>query len=231
MLKFYNELDTPEKKLINSLVKQLIVNDTCTANHSIRVMEYAVKFSRYLNLTEDKISIIRNAAILHDIGKLFIPKNILFKQDKLTTNEFNLIKHHSLIGYTLLKDINSLSLEANIILHHHEKVDGSGYPLGLKDNELTNSCKIISICDSFDAMTSNRIYKKSLNMKEAISELEKNAGSQFDKTLTCKFIQFIQDNYNSELLDSKFLDINYNSSQLKDLYILQHENNIHNVVK
>ena len=175
-------------------MKILKLNDACTTEHCIRVTKYGFNFARYLNYTEKNIFILRNACILHDIGKLFIPKSILFKSSSLTESEYEIVKQHPVIAYEFLKNINSLNLEADIMLHHHEKVDGTGYPYGLKGSQISEFSKILTICDSFDAMLSNRTYNKVMNLEEAIGELDRNIGTQFDKVLTNRFIDFIRGN-------------------------------------
>lgn len=166
-------------------------DDTYTANHLKRVANLAVDFAKYLDCSQKEIEIIKYGSSLHDIGKLGIPDKVIKKKGKLTEEEFSKIKEHPLMGYEAVKNLNLLEEQLQIILHHHERIDGKGYPSGLTGDEITPYCKIVTICDCFDAMTNDRVYKSKLSYRQALLELELNKGTQFDPYFTQRFIEFI----------------------------------------
>lgn len=194
-----NKLRDTQFETIKLLIKMLEMKDTYTAGHSERVTEYAVGFGKYLGFTEEEVNKLKYASILHDIGKIAIPENILNKPEKLTAEEYNVVKIHPVKGFEMIKDIDFLKDEAQIILCHHERVDSKGYPNGVVGSHISKLSKIISICDSFDAMTSSRVYRKKMSFGKALQEIEYNSGSQFDRDLSSKFNKYIRENYNSML--------------------------------
>jgi HD-GYP domain-containing protein (c-di-GMP phosphodiesterase class II) len=146
-----------------------------------------------INLPDGKKRDLLLLATVHDIGKIGISDKILFKPGKLTKKEFEKIKDHSKIGYKIAARSSELSHIAELILHHHEWWDGSGYPDGLKGKNIPIECRIISIADAYDAMTNNRPYHKAINKDEAIKELERFSGTQFDPILVKKAIQILRE--------------------------------------
>ncbi|WHE07952.1 HD-GYP domain-containing protein [Thermoanaerobacterium thermosaccharolyticum] len=194
---FYNILHIVQLSIILLLYLLLNLKDTYTAAHCIRVMRLAVSFAEYNNYTFTQIKILKYSALLHDIGKLLIPKKILAKNKKLTHEEYAIIKKHSYYGYIITKYIVGKNIEAEVIKHHHERVDGKGYPDGLKGNKINDLSKLLSICDAFDAMTSTRSYRKKLSFEDALIELQANAENQFDKNILNKFIYFVNSKSNS----------------------------------
>lgn len=188
-----------QSSIIMLLYLLLNIKDACTAAHSMRVMKLTVSFAKHNGYAVSQIKILKRSALLHDIGKLVIPKKILIKDKKLTQEEYSIIKKHSYLGYLIVKYIVGKSIEADIIKHHHERIDGNGYPDGLKDNEINELSKILSICDAFDAMTSIRPYNEKISFEDALIELQTNAGTQFDKKILNKFIYFINSKSNKEI--------------------------------
>ena len=134
-------------------------------------------------------------AVLHDIGKIGINPSILKKSSPLTSSEWVEIKRHSEIGWRIVKELPHLYTVANYILFHHERWDGKGYPLELKANNIPLLCRILAVVDAYDAMTSNRVYRKSMEVDEAITELTKNAGTQFDPNIVDVFKNLLYNNY------------------------------------
>lgn len=179
-------------EVIKMLVKLIEMKDPYTKGHSERVTEYSVGFAKFINLSNEDISTMRFAATLHDIGKIGIPEEILNKKTRLTHEEFEKIKEHTVVGYEALKDLDFLHKEVDIILHHHERIDGKGYPHNLKREETGKLTKMLSICDAFDAMTSFRVYRQNMSFEEAFSELRRNSGIQFDETLVEEFIEYMK---------------------------------------
>lgn len=160
--------------------------------HSVRTAIIASSFSRhYLKMPEDEINNLFASALLHDIGKLFIPNNILYKESKLIEKEFEEIKKHPVYSYNLLSASNKFNEKVlRAVKEHHERIDGRGYPLGLMGDEISFLSKILSICDAYEAMTTDRCYQKAKSNEEAIAEIKKGLGTQFDKELGLCFIDF-----------------------------------------
>ena len=165
---------------MNVLVRAIEASDPYTSGHSLRVSAYSEAIAKELGLPQSKIDLIKSAALLHDIGKIGIDKNILNKSGKLEKEEFETIKSHPEIGATIIADLSYLSNISDIIRHHHERNDGKGYPDGLSHNSIPLETSILTIADSFDAMTTNRPYKHSLSLDDALNEIKVNAGTQFN---------------------------------------------------
>lgn len=151
-----------------------------TSGHSLRVARYALACALAMNLGHDDITLLRWAGLLHDIGKLNVARKILDKPDKLNDREFNAVKKHAGLTRKIIELVPSMKEIAPIASGHHEHFDGSGYPLGLKGNSIPMGARILAVCDAFDAMTSNRPYRKPLPPEAACKEIERNAGIQFD---------------------------------------------------
>lgn len=167
-----------------------------TYTHCINVAFYSMLLAKWMNLSEDEIREVTNAALLHDIGKTRVPLNILDKPDRLTDNEFTEIKKHSMYGYKLIsehKDINLRVKEA--VLEHHEREDGSGYPFGTKGRDIPMYAKIIGITDTFDAMTSSRVYKKKNTPFLAFKMYTSEGRRIFDQDILNVFLENISKNY------------------------------------
>lgn len=186
--------------LIDSLAAALDAKDYSTAGHSTRVGDMSYKLGKFLNLSPQKLEVLHIAAHLHDIGKIGIPDSILNKNGKLINEEWNTMKKHSDIGYNILRKSQNLSYISKIVLHHHEKFDGTGYPSCLKSNDIPFESRIIAVCDSIDAMKSERSYKKVMNDKECIDELIKNKYIMYDPEiidlLLCHWDDIVTDTYN-----------------------------------
>lgn len=211
--RYYNILDeidfNIDKKSLESIASMLNsinMKDKYTYGHSERVVIYAKKFATYLQLKEKDKKDLLLGAYLHDIGKLEISKELLTKRDKLSDSEFNILRQHPTLGVDLVSDIKEFGDVIPIIKHHHEKFDGTGYPSKLKGDEIPYLARVLTIIDSFDAMTSKRPYNSSKSYSEAIEEIERCSGSHFDKDLAYKFIDMLQNdmlrkNINKELKD------------------------------
>lgn len=189
------QLITNEKEtyfeIIVSLVKSMDLKDPYTKGHSERVMNYSLMLGKHLNLPKIEMDSLKHGSILHDIGKLGIPDEILLKQGKLNSDEFDLIKSHSIKGATFINNLRFLQPSLPIIRNHHERYDGKGYPDGLKGDEISLVTRIVTIVDAYDAMTSKRGYRKELSKQEAIEELKNNRGTQFDPYLVDQFIDVL----------------------------------------
>lgn len=166
-------------KTIYTIMAALHEKNPREEQHSHRVSELCEKMGLALGLQEDEIKELRTVGMLHDIGKVAIEEGILNKNDKLNENEWEEIKRHPEIGYRILSTVNELSEMAEYVLAHHERWDGRGYPKGLKGEEIPIQSRIIAIADAYDAMISERSYRKALSKEYAINELKEGAGSQF----------------------------------------------------
>ncbi|OAG28135.1 HD domain-containing phosphohydrolase [Thermodesulfatator autotrophicus] len=178
---------------LRALVKVLEAKDPYTKEHSERVTRYAVLLARELGLSDDEIECLRVAGHLHDIGKVGIPDAILLKPGRLTSDEFEIIKAHPLIGAEIVGHIGLLAEEAKIIKYHHERWDGKGYPTGLAGRDIPLLSRVLAVADAFDAMTSKRPYRPAMSFIDAIQEIKKGKGSQFDPEIVQIFVSIFQD--------------------------------------
>jgi HD-GYP domain-containing protein (c-di-GMP phosphodiesterase class II) len=178
---------------ITSLAHALEARDPYTKGHSERVTEYSLLVARRLCLDEKTTTIIRYAGLLHDIGKIGISDEILHKPQRLDPDDFERIKAHSDFGNAILGPLRFLQESQEVVRHHHEHWDGSGYPDGIAGDLIPLAARIIGVADAFDAMTSDRPYRKALSQEAALAELERGSGSQFDPIIAIAFIQSVRD--------------------------------------
>lgn len=179
-------------EIILCLSKAIEYKDMYTKGHCERVQNIALKIANELGLSDEDKNVLKVACLLHDIGKIGVKEEILNKEAPLTVYEYEQIKQHPLIGYNILKDLDFMKRIQKIVLQHHERVDGKGYPYGLKGEEIDLLAKIISVADAYDAMTSDRPYRKAFAKDQALKELQRCAGSQFDKGIVEKLIALAQ---------------------------------------
>lgn len=190
-------------QLTRSFSKLLDLRDPYTAQHSENVAKYAKIIAKKMGLTEKSCHLIYMGGLLHDIGKITIPEKILNKPSKLTEDEYAFIKNHPSIGYSTLKELTSLDKGVlDVILYHHERYDGFGYPSGLKADEIPLYARITAVADAFDALTSKRIYRDKIDLDLVLDELKIGKGRQFDPVIIEIFIEYIEKN-KKELLKSQ----------------------------
>lgn len=170
-------------EIIECITGALDAKDPYTAGHSRRVSDMALKICKLMGLHDDVTEKVHIAAHLHDIGKIGIPDAILNKEENLNEWEWAVIKTHPQLGADILSRSSHLAEMKDIILHHHERFDGSGYPAGLKGIKIPLGARIIAICDSIDVMTSNRVYRRVSSLEHCYLEIEKNLGSMYDPSL------------------------------------------------
>lgn len=168
--------------------------DNYTCSHSDRVSDYAVKIGRALNLSEKELQLLRDGGIFHDIGKIGTEDSILKKTGKLDYNEYNEIKKHTTRGALILSAVSMFSDVVPLVLHHHERYDGTGYPDGLKGEEIPFLARILSVADALDAMTTDRTYQNKKPVILAIEELKKGSGTQFEPLIVDSTVKLINDN-------------------------------------
>lgn len=170
------------------LLASLFRSDSTVMTHSKNVSTICEAIAMSMNLPHTQVSEIKIAGILHDAGKAEISETVLNKLERLDNDEWSQIKQHSAIGCRIVKTLNGFSGIANVILEHHERWDGKGYPRGLSGSGISLQARIIAVADTFDAMTSDRPYKKAVSRDEAIAEIQANAGTQFDPAVVGAFL-------------------------------------------
>ena len=173
---------------VQALVSAIEASDAYTRGHSERVTRFSVALGKRVGLDEGALRRLERAAVLHDIGKIGIDINILHKREKLTPADIEVLKQHPSIGVRILEPIHFLGEVREIIEQHHERFDGQGYPRGLSSEEWLLEARILAVCDTFDAMTSDRPYRKALPMEVAIQEIRDHSGRQFDPEVATAFI-------------------------------------------
>ncbi len=193
LLRRYSKAQEEMKdKITMVLIKGLEKYDPYTEGHSQRVALYSTNLAKKLGFKDKDIKRIWQESILHDIGKLFVPLSILNKEEKLTVEEFEEIKKHPIIGAQLIEEGAQLFDIAFAIRHHHERWDGRGYPDGLAAEEIPVDSRIMAICDAYDAMVSDRAYRKAKSREEALKEIKENAGKQFDPVMVKAFLELVE---------------------------------------
>jgi HD domain len=176
----FTEEQKAYRSTIAALVQAVETKDRYTRGHSERVASASVLIARVIGMREDRVNALRYAGILHDVGKLGVPTKLLQKTGGLTEDEFAAIKLHPVRGLEMLSDIEFLDEAFKGILHHHERLDGQGYPMGLRGSQIPEFARVIAVADAFDSMTSTRSYRHARTVVDAIEELQRCKGSQFD---------------------------------------------------
>lgn len=182
------ELTQLTEDSIRAVIRALDAMDGATARHSEKVAEYATLIARQLNLPPAQVDRIRWAALLHDVGKLSIPPEVLNKNGPLNEKEWAIVKRHPVESVRIVGDVTRLHALLPAVRHHHERMDGRGYPDGVRGSQFPLEARIISVADAFDAMTSNRPYRAALSPDEAFRELRRNEGTQFDPKVVRAFL-------------------------------------------
>ncbi len=172
-----------------SILKALDMKDNYTYGHSLRVAQYCLVLGHHLGMSKEECYELELSALFHDIGKIGIPDNLLRKPDRLSEDEFEVMKRHPEMSYEILKDFKGFEQIAINTRHHHERYDGNGYPEKLKAEEIPAFSRMILIADTYDAITSSRVYRKGLGHQVAFDELYEFSGSQFDPFLVKQFIK------------------------------------------
>lgn len=182
---------------LTEIAKEVEIKDVYTHGHSMRVKDYSVMIANKLNLSKERIENLTYASLFHDIGKIDIPDEILNKPSRLTDEEYEIIKKHPENGIRFVEKTYYNNI-GEIILQHHERIDGSGYPRGLKEDEILLEAKIIAVADTYDAMTTSRPYRTALPIEVAIDELVKYSGTHYDKKIVDVLVKEIKKQENGE---------------------------------
>lgn len=177
---------------MHTIANFIDAKDRYTNGHSFRVCEYSVKLARKMNLSEDDVRKIGYAGLMHDCGKMGIADSILLKPAPLTDEEFEILKQHTVYGGNILQNMTTIKGIREAALYHHERYDGKGYPEGLKGDEIPFYARLIGVADSYDAMSSDRCYRKGLPKKIILEELKKNTGTQFDPDIVIHMIDMLE---------------------------------------
>lgn len=196
-------------KLFEALAKAIDAKDKYTNGHSARVAVYSTLLAQRLGWDDQQIEKLRYEALLHDIGKIGVPDAILNKPERLTNTEFSIIQSHTVVGSNILKDMIALPEAKRVANYHHERFDGKGYPAGLRGEDIPFNARIVGIADAYDAMNSDRIYRKALSRDRIREELVNGRGTQFDPFLLDLFLELFDDNKLDVKIDSsRFAEYN-----------------------
>ena len=186
-------------QMVQALANTIDAKDSYTNGHSTRVAEYSVMLARRMNYTGEKLEHLYYAALLHDIGKIGVPREIINKPSKLTDEEYAIIKSHPQIGSDILKEITEIPDIAIGARYHHERYDGKGYPDGLCGEDIPELARIIGVADAYDAMTSKRSYRDVLAQEIVREEIEKGKGTQFDSKIAEIMLELIDEDVNYKM--------------------------------
>lgn len=184
-----NRLKQAQHEAINMMVAVIEALDPYTRDHSLNVANYSLLLAEELKLPADQIVLMHYAGLFHDVGKIGISPEILKKQGPLTQEEYILIQQHPAKGANIMAQYSPFLELVPIILHHHEWVNGKGYPDGLKGEQIPLGSRLVAIADAYDAMTTNRPYRKAQDLKKTLEVLKKNAGKQFDADMVKAFLK------------------------------------------
>ena len=198
-LRNYRERQKNDVRIIlqsmNTFISFIDAKDPYTRGHSRRVAMYAAEIAKRMELSEDEVQNIYYGGLLHDAGKISIPDAVLNTPGKLTDEERKTIQSHTVAGGKMLKQLSSIKGIREIALYHHERYDGKGYPEGLKGDKIPIYARIVGVADSYDAMSSNRVYRRHLNKDEIIEEIQQGSGTQFDPDIVKYMVDMINDGY------------------------------------
>lgn len=192
-LRAVQSLRDTNQEMIHSFVSAVEAKDTYTRGHSDQVSAYAVRLGRSLGLGDREVDLLRTAGMLHDIGKIGVPDHILNKPARLTPEELVVMRQHAAIGRSILSKVQNLQDVLPIVYHHHENVDGAGYPDGLRGHDIPRLARIISVADGYEAMTSDRAYHRARTPQEAKTILATGAGSQWDGDVVAAWLRIVDE--------------------------------------
>lgn len=187
----YHQERAAHRATIRALVQAVDIKDGYTRGHSERVGQASTMIARELGMDDERVEMVRFAGILHDVGKLGVPTRLLRKDGPLTPEERRVIELHPEYGHEMVRGISFLGEARAAVLHHHERLDGSGYPYGLTGSQIPEPARVVAVADAFDAMTSTRSYSRARPVSVALRELERCAGSQFDPRMVTALVRAV----------------------------------------
>ena len=187
-----SKLERLSDEMILALARAIDAKDKYTNGHSFRVSDYSVALAKKLGWDDEATAELKREALLHDVGKIGVPDAILNKPGRLTEEEYEKIKAHTTIGGEILQGLEDMEDIAEVILYHHERFDGKGYPKGIAGKSIPERARIVAIADAYDAMNSDRIYRPALSKDKIIEEFQKGSGKQFDPDLVPFFLELIK---------------------------------------
>ena len=190
--KLLRQLQESYDQTLAALCTALDIRDRETEGHSRRVAELACAIAREMGLSEDELTHLFRGGLLHDVGKIGIPDAVLHKREPLTEEEWQLMRQHPLLGARILQDIDFLAQAVDVVLFHQERYDGEGYPYGLRGSEIPLLARIFAVADAYDAMTSHRPYREAMSHEEAVAEIVRHSGTQFDPEVVQAFLRVAQ---------------------------------------
>jgi HD-GYP domain-containing protein (c-di-GMP phosphodiesterase class II) len=189
----YVEEQQAYDRTVRTLMAAVETKDVYTRGHSERVSAASVLIARVIGMREDRVASLRYAGMLHDVGKLGVPTRVLQKSGRLTDDEFAAVQRHPMQGLEIVREIEFLD-EANAgIMHHHERLDGLGYPMGLRGEDIPEFARVIAVADAFDSMTTTRSYRGARSIEEAVKELRRCAGTQFDPPMVEALVRALEE--------------------------------------
>ncbi len=197
-----HKIEQLNRKMISALVRTIDAKDRYTNGHSVRVADYALEIAKRMNKSPEEQEKIYYAGLLHDVGKIRVPEDVINKPGKLTDDEFEQIKIHPVTGYHILKDIYEDKMVAIGAKYHHERYDGKGYPNGLTGDNIPEIARIICVADTYDAMASNRSYRRALPQDVVRAEIEKGKGTQFDPNIAGIMLKMIDEDKEYKMKES-----------------------------
>jgi putative nucleotidyltransferase with HDIG domain len=190
--KLYADLKHAFLDTVRIIANTVAARDPYTAGHTGRVTRIAAEIARELGWSRERLEHLEIGALLHDIGKIGVADTILRKPQDLTTDEYIAMQQHPIVGAQMLKGVSALRPALPYILYHHERYDGTGYPFGLRGQEIPIEGRLLTVADTFDAMTSDRPYRQALSHEEALAEIERHCGTQFDPEIVNALIRVYQ---------------------------------------
>ncbi|HTP41031.1 MAG TPA: HD domain-containing phosphohydrolase [Nitrospiria bacterium] len=192
-IRLFEDLQRTHFEAMKALAQAIEAKDQYTRGHCDRTVEYAMAIAEKLSLTDEEKKALRYAAFLHDVGKIGIHESILAKEGRLTEEEYRMMQSHPSLGADIIKGVEFLEPVVPLVYHHQERYDGKGYPAGLVGEAIPRGARIVAVLDTFDAMTSDRPYRKAMPLDRALAELRRCAGSQFDPQVVEAFIAVLEE--------------------------------------
>jgi HD-GYP domain-containing protein (c-di-GMP phosphodiesterase class II) len=190
--KLYTDMRQVHIETVRALTSAIEASDRYTRGHSERVTMYSVAIAREMRLSERRVQMLEYAGFLHDMGKIGVRHEILLKPEKLTEDEWVIMRSHPSMGAKIVSGLHFLEGAREVVLHHHERYDGGGYPDGLRNADIPLEARIVKVADAFDAMMSDRPYRKSLGLERALAELQNGRGTEFDPAVVSVFVDLVE---------------------------------------